>query len=258
MRFLCVSDQIDPLIYSTAVAERYADVDAVFCAGDLPMDYVDFIVTSLNKPTFFVFGNHDLKEFDYYKHGKRGEFGEVTPGNTKLKYEHLDKSHGGEYLSNRVLKDACLYFNLPNGKKTPLLMAGVSGSIRYNNGKDQYTDKEMLMQLLALAPKLLWNKIRYGRYLDVFLTHASPRHIHDKEDACHKGFQCFNWFIKKFSPAMLLHGHIHLYDLQTPRETVSDKTSVINVYSHLIIDFEPNFLPKGNYVNNNITIHTDR
>ena len=67
MKFLCVSDQIDPLIYSSTVKERYGDVDAVFCAGDLSMEYVDFIVDALGKPTFFVFGNHDLKEYKYYK-----------------------------------------------------------------------------------------------------------------------------------------------------------------------------------------------
>lgn len=56
MKFLCVSDQIDPLIYSTGIKERFKDVDAVLCAGDLPLDYIDFIVSSLNKPTYFIFG----------------------------------------------------------------------------------------------------------------------------------------------------------------------------------------------------------
>ncbi|MBP5464333.1 MAG: metallophosphoesterase [Treponema sp.] len=254
MRFLCVSDQIDPLIYSTSLRERYDDVDAVFCAGDLPMDYVDFIVSSLGKPTYFVFGNHDLTEFDYYKRGGRVEptagapFGDPT----------LSHSHGGDYVSNKSLRVKKLSFKLPDGQETPLLIAGVSGSMRYNNGKDQYTEGEMMRQLLFLMPKLVWNKLRYGRYCDVFLTHASPRHIHDKEDDCHKGFECFNWFIRKFKPALLLHGHIHLYDLATPRTTVSDMTTVVNVYSHIVIDFNPIFSDKGNYANSNITILSDR
>ncbi len=253
MRFLCVSDQIDPLIYSTSLKERYDDVDAVFCAGDLPMDYVDFIVSTLGKPTFFVFGNHDLTDFDYYKRGCR-------PANSPTEtYEGTMKhSHGGDYVSNKSLRVKKLPFKLPDGKSTPLLIAGVSGSIRYNNGKDQYTEGEMKRQLLLLAPKLLWNKLRYGRYCDIFLTHASPRHIHDKEDACHKGFECFNWFIRTFKPALLLHGHIHLYDLATPRTTVSDMTTVVNVYSHIVIDFNPIFSEKGNYANSNITILSDR
>ena len=58
MKILCISDQIDPLIYTNSIRQRFADVDLVLCAGDLPMDYLEFIVSSLNKPVFFVFGNH--------------------------------------------------------------------------------------------------------------------------------------------------------------------------------------------------------
>jgi len=94
------------------------------------------------------------------------------------------------------------------------------------------------MRLLALVPSLLWNKLRYGRYLDIFLTHAAPRHIHDREDACHKGFDCFNWFIKHFRPTYLVHGHIHLYDMNSPRYTVSESTTVVNAFSHCIISLQ--------------------
>ena len=38
MKILCVSDQIDPLIYSVNIKERYRDVDLVISAGDLPME----------------------------------------------------------------------------------------------------------------------------------------------------------------------------------------------------------------------------
>ena len=66
MKILCVSDQIDPLVYSSLAKERFADIDVVLCAGDLPSDYIDFIVSTLNKPAFFIFGNHNLTEFSYY------------------------------------------------------------------------------------------------------------------------------------------------------------------------------------------------
>ena len=66
MKILCVADHVDPLVYSGAIKERFADIDLVLCAEDLPMEYVDFIVSSLNKPTFFVFGNHNLNDFKYY------------------------------------------------------------------------------------------------------------------------------------------------------------------------------------------------
>jgi len=249
MKFLCVSDQIDPLVYSTSVKERYGDVDAVFCAGDLSMDYVDFIVTALGKPTFFVFGNHNLQEFKYYQ--KNHVQDPNTPWEEKNKH-----SHGGDYVSNMVIKNKYLNFQLKDGKTTPLLICGVSGSLKYNNGQAQYTEKQMKGQLRKMIPALIWNRIRYGRYCDVFLTHASPRHIHDREDNCHKGFECFNWFIRKFSPTVLIHGHIHLYDMAEKRYTLSRNTAVVNAYSHIVLEIEP--VEKGGKIEYTVSLLTDR
>lgn len=240
MRFLCVSDQIDPLVYSTGAKERYKDIDAVFCAGDLPFDYIDFIVDAINRPTFFVFGNHNLTELKYYKK-------QLQDIRTAVDFdsEALNRGHGAVYVSNKCVRYRKLSFTLPNGKKTPLLICGVNGSRRYNNGPDQFTEGQMLRQLLKLTPSLLWNRLRYGRYCDVFLTHAAPRHIHDMEDPCHKGFKCFNWFIKRFAPALLIHGHIHLYDLNAERCTLSGKTLVVNAYSRVVLDYKPEFGKEG-------------
>ena len=55
MKILCLSDYVDPLIYNQNVRQAFSDVDLILCAGDLPLDYVDFVVTMLNKPTFFIF-----------------------------------------------------------------------------------------------------------------------------------------------------------------------------------------------------------
>ncbi|TFH04381.1 MAG: metallophosphoesterase, partial [Spirochaetales bacterium] len=60
MRILCVADHIDPLVYSAGIKNRFRDIDLVLGAGDLPMEYLGFISASLNKPIFFVFGNHHL------------------------------------------------------------------------------------------------------------------------------------------------------------------------------------------------------
>lgn len=236
MRFLCVSDQIDPLVYSTSVKERYGDVDAVLCAGDLSMEYVDFITDTLGKPTFFVFGNHDLEEYDYYR--KPFHLQADTPSD-RTQMDVMRRGHSAEYVSNRVIRHKHLTFRKPDGKSTPLLIAGVSGSIRYNNGRCQFTNAQMALQLMALAPALLWNRLRHGRYLDILLTHSSPRRIHDREDPCHRGFSCFNRFIQRYAPAVLVHGHIHLYDLSEERVTKKDSTTIINAYSHIVFDYEP-------------------
>jgi len=45
-----------------------------------------------------------------------------------------------------------------------LLIAGLEGSMRYNNNHYfQYTDREMAWKVAGLAPWLALNKLRYGR-----------------------------------------------------------------------------------------------
>jgi Icc-related predicted phosphoesterase len=214
MKILCVADQIDPLVYTNTIKERFSDVEMILCAGDLPLDYLDFIVSSLNKPLFFVFGNHDLEHFDYYTQ----RIGETYDNGEK--YQGSGATHAG----SRVLY------------QDGLIIAGLGGSMRYNRGENQYTEAQMMGQVIKLIPKLLFNRIFRGRYVDILLTHASPKGIHDKEDRCHWGFKTFLWFIRTFKPRYLIHGHIHLYSLTDVRVTDYEGTRVINAYGHYVID----------------------
>lgn len=230
MKILCVSDFVDPLIYNQNVKESFPDIDLILCAGDLPMDYIDFIVSVFNKPTYFVFGNHNLKEYHFYHKNSQ-------PETNYLQVEESSHGHGATYLGFKSFVNHELTFTDPNtGKKTPLLIAGVSGSLEYNKGLNQFTDSQMKLKLLKMVPSLLKNKRKYGRYLDIFMTHASPRHIHDHEDPCHKGFECFNWFLEKYKPTYMVHGHIHLYDMREERVGKYYDTTVVNAYSHYIIE----------------------
>lgn len=235
MKILCVSDYVDPLIYNQNVREIFPDIDAIICAGDLPMDYIDFIVSVFNKPTYFIFGNHNLKDFGFY-HKVNSPQGEMQ---FMARKQH--GSSGAKYLGFKTSVEEYFYkTDSVTGKRTPLLMAGVSGSLKYNNGLCQYSDKQMKFKLIKMIPQLMMNKIRYGRYLDIFLTHATPRHIHDHEDPCHKGFECFNWFIDKFKPTYMIHGHIHLYDMREERVTQHNDTTILNAYAHYILEL-PDF-----------------
>lgn len=225
MKLLCVSDQIDPLVYSPNAKERFADIDVILCAGDLPMEYVDFIVSTLNKPTYFIFGNHNLTEFRQYHPDEASP----APMGSAREVIEMKHSHGAVYAGFQVLTE-----KLEKGGQ--LLIAGCSGSVRYNNGLSQYTEGQMKWRLMKMIPRLLWNKLRYGRYCDIFLTHASPRHIHDREDPCHIGFNCYRWFLTKFRPAYMIHGHIHLYDLQDIRVSQFEDTTIINAFSYYVLE----------------------
>ncbi len=85
-----------------------------------------------------------------------------------------------------------------------LKLLGLGGSRWYNGGPNQYTEKQMSKMILRLSPKIWWRK-----GVDIIITHAPPRHIHDAEDLCHRGFRSFNRLIERSAPTYFIHGHIH-------------------------------------------------
>ena len=229
MKILTVADHKDPLVYSPNIKKRFGDVDVILGAGDLPLEYYGFIVSSLNKPLYFVFGNHNLKRYEIFKKGDNSRpnlYGDGPGGSMNL----YRNSFGATYIGDKIK-----YL-----KRKDLIIAGLGGSRKYNKGSNQYSEFQMYLKMFRMVPRLLWNKMRHGRYLDILLTHASPRGIHDKEDPCHIGFKAFLWFMDKFKPRYLLHGHIHLYSLNDKRVTQYKDTTVINTYDHYLIDLEVN------------------
>lgn len=219
MKILCIADHVDPLVYSNSIKERFKDVDIILSAGDLPMDYLGFIVSCLNKPLYFVFGNHNLKYLGLFNK----KFDKTLSNRGLLK----TRTFGSIFVGFKIIRD----------KKHDLIIMGLGGSINYNNDNNQYTNREMYIEIFKLIPRLILNKILYGRYLDILLTHAAPRGINDKDDPCHVGFKSFKWFMRKFSPKYLLHGHIHLYNRNAKKMDSYYKTTIINVYNHYILDF---------------------
>jgi uncharacterized protein len=219
MRILCISDKVDPLIYSNSVKERFGDVDLVLSAGDLPMEYLSFIVSVLNRPLLFVFGNHNLADLPYYR-----------PSSTTRPYpiHSYESDSGASYIGFKVCKES------------GLLIMGLGGSILYNNGGNQFSQQQMWARVLAKIPILLYNKLRYGRFVDIVLTHAPPQGIHDREDPCHRGFEAFLWLMRNFKPQFLIHGHIHLYDNREERKTRYGQTWVINAFGYQVLDIGEN------------------
>ena len=201
VRVLAISDEVEKLIYSDRIRERFAHVDLVLSCGDLPTYYLEYIVSSLNVPLYGVRGNHDYgASFDGIPTGSLG------PGTGDI---HRQVVHA-------------------NG----LLIAGLEGSMEYNHGPHQYGESAMRLQIARLVPRLLLNRLRHGRYLDILITHAPPRGIHDRPDRCHTGFLAFRRFLRRFRPRYHLHGHIHVYDRLTVTRTRFADTIVRNVYGY--------------------------
>jgi Icc-related predicted phosphoesterase len=99
-------------------------------------------------------------------------------------------------------------------------------------------------KILPMVPALLLNRVRCGRYLDVLITHAPPRGIHDGEDLPHRGFESFRWLMDRFRPRYLLHGHKHVYRPE-PTRTRYGSTVVVNVYPFTVIELEVEARPRG-------------
>jgi uncharacterized protein len=220
MKVLCIADHVDPFIYSAGIKSRFKDVEIVLSAGDLALEYYDFIVSSLNKPLFFVFGNHNLA--DRYHYERR-----YDPFRKPEAPDEWKHSVGATYIEGRVVR------------ARGLIIAGLGGSIWYNGGEHQYTEFTMFLSMLRLLPGLMWNRLFRGRWLDVLVTHAPPYGINDLPDPCHTGFRVFLWFMRTFRPRYLVHGHVHLYDRNAAREAHYAGTTVLNAYDHTVIDLEP-------------------
>ena len=59
MKILAVSDEILDRLYNSGVKETFPDVRMLLGCGDLPYEYLEFLVTMYNVPLFYVPGNHD-------------------------------------------------------------------------------------------------------------------------------------------------------------------------------------------------------
>ena len=206
MNILSISDKKFPFLYSPEILEKIGDIDFIIGCGDLPYYYQEYIAEKLGASLYFVRGNHDaLIEYG-------ADINRKAP-------------HGGTDLHRRIVH------------KEGLLFAGIEGSVRYNDGNFQYTQKEMWRHVFHLVPGLLLNRLLYGRYLDIFVTHASPWGIHDKKDRTHRGIKAYNWLIRVFKPKYHFHGHNHVYKVDTITETQVGDTLVINTYGYKERDY---------------------
>ena len=59
MKILAVSDEESNILWSERVKEVAHDIDLIISCGDLRKEYLEFLVTMINAPLLYVFGNHD-------------------------------------------------------------------------------------------------------------------------------------------------------------------------------------------------------
>jgi hypothetical protein len=208
MKVLTLSDILVPFLYSPRIKERFSTIDLAIDCGDLPYYYLEYIGDELKADIFFIRGNHSKLEETTTAGPRRAPLGAIDLHRCVFNY------HG-------------------------LLIAGVEGSLRYRNGPFQYNQAEMWGHVIALIPALISNRLRFGRYLDVFISHAPPWGIHDQVDLPHQGIKAFRWLDRVFKPAYHFHGHIHVYRPDVELETKFEKTWVINTFGYRLTYIQP-------------------
>ena len=121
MRILTVSDSVEPALYDDFQAEHFPGIEMILACGDLPKEYLSFLVTMFNVPLFYVKGNHDDRP-DGYK-----------PGGCIDLDEKLVVHRGFRIM-------------------------GFQGSHWYNGKPYQYTESQMRRKIRKVRMKIWWQK----------------------------------------------------------------------------------------------------
>jgi len=204
VKILCISDRVEPMLHGPNLTSYAREVEAVISCGDLPFEYLEYIVTFLGVPVYYVLGNHDPDPE-----------GPEHPG-------------GCTPLDGRVVE--------AEGEDGGPVLAGLSGSALYSGGPNQYTERQMRRRARALSVRIRCRGLVGLPKPRIFATHSPPYGLGDQEDVAHVGFESFVDLIDRHEPTLWLHGHVHLYGPDQERVLRKGETKIVNVYGHRILD----------------------
>lgn len=195
VKILAVSDFIDSDLEDKVKQKALEPVDLIISCGDLAPEYLSFLRDRLDRPLYYIKGNHDLRYT-------------------------LSNPAGCDNIHARIKQF--------NGLK----IMGLEGSMWYNGGVNQYTDAQMKHIIFRM-----WLSLWFKGGVDIVVTHAPPRHIHDRNDLCHRGFESFGALIRRRNPQYLIHGHIHReFTHPDHRITRVNQTRVVNACGYTILE----------------------
>lgn len=196
MQILVLADEESKYYWDYFEQSKLDGIDLILSCGDLKPEYLSFLATFAKVPILYVRGNHD----DIY---------ETKPPEGCICIEDTIYTYQGV----RIL--------------------GLGGSIRYKQGKNQYTQAEMKGRV-----RKLWWKLKKNNGIDILLTHAPAYHINDGEDGPHEGFEAFVKILDTYHPKCFIHGHVHLtYSRSHKREYQYKDTRVINGFEKYIFEY---------------------
>jgi Icc-related predicted phosphoesterase len=215
IRILAVADEVDQALYGPRLKELRPDL--ILGCGDLPSDYLEYLRAAAEAPLLYVHGNHDPSPR-----------GRVISAYLPSEYDHRSPSFavGCVNLEDRWEDEA------------GLRIAGLGGSIRYNDGDNQFTQTEMRRRVRRLTRRVRIRQWRDRRSVDVVIAHSPPLDCGDENDGPHRGFAAFHRLIEQLQPKLMLHGHIHPHGKPRLDRTVG-RTRIVNVIPHRLLEIEP-------------------
>lgn len=197
MKILAISDEESKYLWDYFDKEKFKDIDLIISCGDLAAEYLSFLTTMTSIPVLYVHGNHDEKY-------------EKKPPEGCICIEDMIYVYRG------------------------IRILGLGGSMRYREGKYQYTEGQMASRVVKLAFQIFRR-----RGFDILVTHAPAYQLNDGRDLPHQGFQVFRTLMKKYRPRFFVHGHVHLsYGRKHKRYDKYEDTHVINAFERCIFDYE--------------------
>ncbi len=216
-RVLVVADETVETLWHPQV--RGFEPDLVVSCGDLPFEYLEYLVSTLNVPLVFVPGNHDPEI-------ECGKPDALQPDSFTW-----GAHHGGEARPR-----GCGNIDGKTVEVAGLRVAGLGGSIRYKEGPNQYTQRQMTWRTTRMEMRHRIRR-RSRRRVDLLVTHAPPFGVGDGNDAPHQGIKSLHRLTRVLQPTYLLHGHIHPYGIEQPDRQMG-ATTVVNVIPYKLLEVE--------------------
>jgi hypothetical protein len=221
VRVLAVSDVVEDALWCDLSSVR--ETRLILACGDLPFDYLGYLMTVLDAPLVFVPGNHDPQLTGY----RTSRAGLTMRAGLPARPPWPD----GAIVADGKIVDVM-----------GLRIAGLGGCPRYSKGPNQYTSRQQARRARHLAGRAMLSSSRGGcRLVDVLLTHAPPRGVGDEPDAPHQGFTSLNTLVARLNPALMLHGHVQREAAARP-DRLLGSTTVRNVSGRHMFDIEPSAL----------------
>ena len=126
----------------------------------------------------------------------------------------------GNHDINAPFTEPIIDLHLKTFTSASFSFGGLNGSWKYKPRGHFLYDQEEVNGFLSEFPNV-----------DVFISHNSPRHIHDQDDQVHFGFEGLNSYITRVMPKLVFHGHQHV-----DCETLIAETRVIGVCGYRLIE----------------------